>query len=51
MGLSLWTLFFIALAYLGLLFLIAWCADTGLLPRRVVDHPLVYTLSLGGYAT
>jgi Na+/proline symporter/signal transduction histidine kinase len=44
-------LFAIALAYLGLLFVIAWCADSGWLPEKWVRSPLVYSLSLGVYAT
>jgi len=44
-------LFGIALVYLGLLFLIAWSADRNLLSPALVRHPLVYSLSLGVYAT
>jgi len=51
MSLSIGWLFGIAVAYLVLLFLIAWSADQGLLPARLVRHPLVYSLSLGVYAT
>ena len=51
MSLSIGWLFGIAVAYLALLFLIAWSADRGLLPRALVHHPLVYSLSLGVYAT
>lgn len=51
MGIDLAALLAIALAYLGLLFVIAWCADSGLLPAKLVQHPLVYSLSLGVYAT
>lgn len=51
MGIDLALLFAIALAYLGLLFVIAWCADTGWLPEKWVRSPLVYSLSLGVYAT
>jgi len=50
-GIELGWLFAIALAYLACLFLIAWCTDTGLIPTRIVKHPLVYSLSLGVYAT
>ena len=45
------TLFGIGLAYLALLFLIAYAADSGLLPEKLLRHPLVYVLSLGVYAT
>ena len=51
MGIELGWLFTIALAYLACLFLIAWCTDSGLIPMRIVKHPLVYSLSLGVYAT
>lgn len=51
MGIDLVLLFAIALAYLGLLFVIAWCADRGWLPNRLIHSPVVYSLSLGVYAT
>ena len=51
MGIELWNLFLIAITYLGVLFLIAYSADAGWLPARLVDHPIVYALSLGVYAT
>lgn len=51
MGIDLAGLLAIALAYLGLLFVIAWCADSGWLPAKLVQHPMVYSLSLGVYAT
>lgn len=51
MGIELWTLFFVAIVYLGVLFLIAYSADTGWLPKTIIDHPAVYALSLGVYAT
>ena len=51
MGLDLWIVFVIALLYLGTLFLIAYCADAGWLPAKLVDHPITYALSLGVYAT
>jgi len=50
-GIELGWLFAIALAYLACLFLIAWCTDSGLIPMRIVKHPMVYSLSLGVYAT
>jgi len=50
-AIELWKLFAAAVAYLGLLFLIAYAADEGWLPRRLVRHPLTYALSLGVYAT
>jgi len=51
MGIELWWLFAAAIVYLGVLFLIAYMADSGLLPKRFVTNPLVYSLSLGVYAT
>ncbi|MFK7996687.1 MAG: ATP-binding protein [Granulosicoccus sp.] len=51
MGIDLGWLFAIALAYLGVLFIIAWCADAGWLPAGLVSNPVVYSLSLGVYAT
>ncbi len=51
MGIDLGFLFFIALSYLGLLFIIAWCTERGWLPDRLLHSPLVYSLSLGVYAT
>lgn len=44
-------LFLIAVAYLLLLFLIAYAADNGWIPPRVARHPATYVLSLGVYAT
>src|SRR5690554_7781626 len=38
-----------SLLYLMLLFGIAWSTERGIIPRRWVRHPLVYTLSLGVY--
>jgi PAS domain S-box-containing protein len=43
-------LLLVSVAYLGLLFGIAWVSERGLLPRKLVRHPLVYVLSLGVYA-
>ena len=51
MSFELGPLFLIVVAYLGLLFLVAYAAENGRLPERLVRHPLVYTLSLGVYAT
>ena len=45
------TLIAIGLAYLALLFLIAHAADSGWLPAHLVSNPLVFSLSLGVYAT
>lgn len=43
-------LLLISVAYLGLLFAIAWISERGVLPRELVRHPLIYVLSLGVYA-
>ena len=51
MGIDLAFLFAVALSYLGLLFIIAWCADRGWLPAKLIRSPVVYSLSLGVYAT
>ncbi|NND89251.1 MAG: histidine kinase [Granulosicoccus sp.] len=51
MGIDLALLFAVALSYLALLFVIAWTADSGWLPDRLVHSPLVFSLSLGVYAT
>ncbi|MGD8429355.1 MAG: ATP-binding protein [Ectothiorhodospiraceae bacterium] len=45
------TLFVIAVAYLLLLFLVAYATEQRWLPARLVRHPAVYVLSLGVYAT
>ncbi len=51
MTFDLWQLFLAGVGYLLLLFLIAYAAERGWIPQKVVRHPLVYTLSLGVYAT
>jgi len=51
MQFELWQLFLVGVLYLGLLFLIATATDRGWIPESVVRHPLVYSLSLGVYAT
>ncbi len=44
-------LFGTSLLYLFLLFFIAHAAESNWIPRRLVRHPMVYTLSIGVYAT
>ncbi|MGI9304422.1 MAG: histidine kinase, partial [Gammaproteobacteria bacterium] len=44
-------LFLVTVAYLLLLFLIAYAADHNWIPSRVARHPATYVLSLGVYAT
>jgi len=51
MGIELGWLFAAAVTYLVVLFLVAYAADSGLIPKRFVTSPLVYSLSLGVYAT
>ena len=51
MGIELWLLFLVALVYLGVLFLIAYAGENGYVPKRVIEHPAIYSLSLGVYAT
>ncbi len=51
MNFHIWHLFIISVAYLGLLFIIASAAENKWLPQKLINHPLVYTLSLGVYAT
>ncbi len=45
------TLFIAGFAYLGVLFLIAFITDHGIIPAHWISHPLTYTLSIGVYAT
>jgi len=45
------TLFLVGVAYLGLLFVIAFAVDRRWFPRSVVRHPVFYVLALGVYAT
>ncbi|HEY5740525.1 MAG TPA: ATP-binding protein [Gammaproteobacteria bacterium] len=51
MQFELWQLFVVGVLYLGLLFVIATATDRGWIPKSVARHPLVYTLSIGVYAT
>jgi Na+/proline symporter/signal transduction histidine kinase len=51
MQFELWQLFLVGVLYLGLLFIIATATDRGWIPESLASHPLVYTLSLGVYAT
>jgi PAS domain S-box-containing protein len=41
----------IGLAYLLLLFGVAYCTDRGFIPERITRHPLTYILSLGIFAS
>jgi len=51
MKIEVWHLFLISVSYLGLLFVIANAAEKKWLPQKLISHPLVYTLSIGVYAT
>jgi signal transduction histidine kinase/Na+/proline symporter len=51
MTLELGTLVVASLAYLLVLFLIAYAAERGRIPSRFTQHPLVFALALGVYAT
>lgn len=43
------SLFFISICYLLLLFVIAWFAERSRLANKLINHPLIYVLSLGVY--
>ena len=51
MQFELWQLFLVSVIYLGVLFLIATATDREWIPASIARHPLVYTLSIGVYAT
>lgn len=51
MSVELWHLFVVAVAYLALLFVIAWLTERGHIPQALARHPLTGALSLGVYAT
>ena len=51
MGYDLEPLLFVSVAYLLLLFSIAWITDKGWIPQSIVRHPITYVLSLGIYAS
>ena len=48
---SLSQLLAISTLYLLALFGVAWISEHGWIPRRIMRHPLTYTLSLGVYAS
>jgi PAS domain S-box-containing protein len=45
------TLFALGVSYLIMLFAIAFVTDKGWIPRRITQHPIVYVLSLGVFAS
>lgn len=51
MELELGWLFLVGVTYLGILFLVAHATDSGWLPKKLINHPAIYALSLGVYAT
>ncbi|RKH37131.1 ATP-binding protein [Corallococcus sicarius] len=51
MTLGLGPLVVASVGYLGVLFLVAYAAEKGRIPARITQHPLVYALALGVYAT
>ncbi|OED45017.1 ATPase [Endozoicomonas sp. (ex Bugula neritina AB1)] len=51
MSFDLEPLIFVSVAYLLLLFSVAWITDKGWIPQNIVRHPITYVLSLGVYAS
>ena len=51
MSFDLSQLLLISIGYLIVLFGVAWATENGRVPRAVLRHPAVYTLSLGVYAS
>ncbi|WP_185268331.1 sensor histidine kinase [Halopseudomonas xiamenensis] len=51
MSFELSLLILLSVAYLIILFSVAWATERGLLPRSLVRHPAIYTLSIGVYAS
>ena len=51
MSFELSLLILLSVAYLVILFSVAWATERGMLPRSLVRHPAIYTLSLGVYAS
>ncbi|TWI50877.1 PAS domain S-box-containing protein [Pseudomonas duriflava] len=51
MSFSLSQLIAISAGYLLIFFGVAWMTERGWVPRRLVRHPIVYTLSLGVYTS
>lgn len=44
------SLFFLGFIYLGSLFFLAYLSERGFIPKKILDHPVVFVLSLGVYA-
>ena len=51
MNFSLYQLLLISLVYLGCLFGVAWISERGWIPQKIQQHPAIYVLSLGVYAS
>lgn len=51
MGFETWHLLLLGLTYLLTLFGIAYIADRGWIPSRLIRHPVVYVMSLGVFAS
>ena len=43
------TLLLVTCGYLAIIFIVAFAAENQWLPDKLLNHPLIYTLSLGGY--
>src|SRR5690606_39951231 len=44
-------LFLLGIGYLAILFGMAWIAERGFVPKRLLRHPITHVLSLGVYAS
>jgi len=51
MNFDITTLFALGSGYLAFLFALAFVTDRGMIPERIVRHPIVYVLSLGVFAS
>lgn len=51
MNIDLWQLSLLGIAYMLLLFGIASIAERGIIPKRIIHHPIVYVLSLGVFTS
>ena len=51
MSFELSLLILLSVAYLIILFSVAWATERGLVPAALVRHPAIYTLSIGVYAS
>ncbi|MBF7729595.1 sensor histidine kinase [Pseudomonas sp. N040] len=51
MSFSFSQLLLVSVSYLLVLFGVAWLSERGFVPQKLVQHPAIYTLSLGVYAS